>query len=84
MFGRKKNEKKMSRTERNDRRDNVSVGLQAASLLTSVATLGVTVGMLLNRKPKEEDGQPVYYMSESMGLIRWERWSPGISAPHAG
>ena len=72
MFWKKK--EGMSRSERNDKRDNISVGLQAASLLTSVATLGLTAGaMLLNRKPKEEDdGQPVYYMSESMGMIRWE------------
>lgn len=84
MFGRKK---KLSRTERNDKRDNISVGLQAASLMTSVATLGVTLGMMLNRKPGD-DGEyeepPVYYMSESMGLIRWERWNRGISAPRAG
>lgn len=72
MFWKKK--EGMSRSERNDKRDNISVGLQAASLLTSVATLGLTAGaMFLNRKPKEEDdGQPVYYMSESMGMIRWE------------
>ncbi len=64
----------MSRSERSDKRDSLSVKLQAASLATSVATLGLTAGaLLLNRKPKEEDdGQPVYYMSESMGMIRWE------------
>ena len=71
MLGRKKT---MTRTQRNDRRDNIAVGLQAASLFTSVATLGLTIGALLNKKPDDEYvGEPVYYMSESMGLIRWER-----------
>lgn len=70
MFDKRKG---MSRLERNDRRENLSVGLQAASLMTSVATLGLTIGMLLNRRPKDDpSGDPVYYMSESMGLIRWE------------
>ena len=64
LFGRK--DRGMSRLEKNDRRDNLSVGIQAASLMTSVATL-------LNRKPREDWREdPVYYMSESMGLIRWE------------
>ena len=75
MFGKK--EKNMTRLEKNDRRDGLSVGLQAASLLTSVATLGITLATLLNRKPTDRrDGDwredPVYFMSESMGLIRWE------------
>lgn len=71
MFGKK--EKNMTRLEKNDRRDDLSVGLQAASLLTSVATLGITLATLLNRKPSEDWREdPVYYMSESMGLIRWD------------
>lgn len=70
MFGK---DRKMTRTERNDRRDDLAVGLQAASLAASVATLGATIVMMLNRKPKDEYvGEPVYYMSESLGLIRWE------------
>ena len=72
LFGRKK-DRQMTRLEKNDRRDDLSVGLQAASLMTSVATLGLTLAMALNRKPREDcSGDPVYYMSESMGLIRWE------------
>ena len=71
MFGKK--DKGMSRLEKNDRRDNLSVGIQAASLMTSVATLGLTLATLLNRKPSEDwKEDPVYYMSESMGLIRWD------------
>ena len=71
LFGRKN--KGMSRLEKNDRRDDLSVGIQAASLMTSVATLGLTLATLLNRKPREDwQEDPVYYMSESMGLIRWE------------
>lgn len=71
LFGRKN--KSMSRLEKNDRRDDLSVGIQAASLMTSVATLGLTLATLLNRKPREDWREdPVYFMSESMGLIRWE------------
>lgn len=71
LFGRK--DRGMSRLEKNDRRDDLSVGIQAASLMTSVATLGLTLATLLNRKPREDWREdPVYYMSESMGLIRWE------------
>lgn len=75
LFGRK--DRSMSRLEKNDRRDDLSVGLQAASLMTSVVSLGLTLATLLNRKPADgRDGDwredPVYYMSESMGLIRWE------------
>ena len=71
LFGRKN--KGMSRLEKNDRRDDLSVGIQAASLMTSVATLGLTLATLLNRKPREDwQEDPVYFMSESMGLIRWE------------
>ena len=71
LFGRK--DRGMSRLEKNDRRDDLSVGIQAASLMTSVATLGLTLATLLNRKPREDwQEDPVYFMSESMGLIRWE------------
>ena len=53
----------LTKTQKRDLRDNVSLGVSMGSLMVGIAGLA----MMLNRKP-EKDGEVVY--SEKLGEVR--------------
>ena len=56
----------LTKTQKRDLRDNVSLGVSMGSLMVGIAGLA----MMLNRKP-EDDGEVVY--SEKLGEVRRRR-----------
>jgi len=75
MFGKKEKQAKVkTKTEQREDRDILSLKFQALSTAFSGAALGVgIVALLLDERP--ETG-PIYYRSESMGMMRWRRPKP--------
>ena len=57
----------LTKTQKRDLRDNVSLGVSMGSLMVGIAGLA----MMLNRKP-EEDSDIVY--SEKIGKVKWRRF----------
>jgi len=76
MFGLKKKERPKTKVQRDEQRDEEQLKLSKynASLQTLTAALSaisVAVAIASLNKKRDDSSEPEYYMSESMGLIRW-------------
>jgi len=77
MFSKNETPELKTKSQRDEARADEQLKLKKAELGLSALTAGlsaISVGIAiasLNKK-KKSDGQPIYYMSESMGLIKWE------------
>ena len=60
------------RADENIRLKKYEVGLSAMTAALSAISVGVAIASLNRRKKVDPDEEPVYYMSESVGLIRWK------------
>ena len=81
MFGRKTDDAPRTRIQRKEDREEESLRLKRQDVyitgISAMASLASTAAIILtslNRKSRkqQEDEEPIYYMSESMGLIRWD------------
>jgi len=78
MFNRNQEQELKTKSQRDEYRADETIKLKKYEIGLSAITAGLSalsVGIALaslNKKKTDDTGEPVYYMSESMGLIKWK------------